>query len=46
MAAEHEPKPRHLIVGDQTKDVEPGAVIAGGDPSATRFVVKEVKENG
>jgi len=46
MTADHEPKPIHLVVGEQTKDVKPGARIMGGDPSATRFIVKEIKENG
>jgi hypothetical protein len=46
MAVEHEPKPKHLIVGDQTKGVEPGAVIVGGDPSVRKITIKEVQENG
>ena len=47
MTADHEPKPRHLIVGEQTKDVKLGAEIVVADPSARRYVVDEVnKEDG
>ena len=46
MTADREPKQRHLVVGEQTKDIKPGVRIVGGDPSATRFTVKEVGESG
>ena len=36
----------HLDVGPQTKDVPPGTRIIGGDPSAVRYSVQAVGEDG
>ena len=44
MTADYEPKPKHLVVGEQMRNVKPGAGIVGGDLSVTRITVKEVEE--
>ena len=46
MTPEIEFKPRHLVIGEQTKSVKIGAEILGGDPSAVRYLVGSVREDG
>ena len=46
MAVEREPKPKHLIIGPQTKDIRVGTEILGAEPSTKRITIKEVQESG
>lgn len=46
MSKDFEQNLRHLVVGEQTRDIRPGSIIVGGDPSAVRYSVREVKEDG
>lgn len=44
MTVDHELQKRHLVVGDETKNVPVGSRIVGGDPSAVRLTVERVDE--
>ncbi len=46
MTPEYKPRERHLVIGEQTKDLQVGLPIKIGEPSVKRLTIKEVKDSG